>query len=74
MVSLSYTLAYTNGMLKCTSEPSTFPRGSKHPICEVSGPKKSMRVWFLEPEASNTGYLDPLGFKTLEDLRSGLQS
>ena len=38
------------------------PRGSKYPIFEVSGSKqRPLRVWFLEPETLNIGYLDPLG-------------
>ena len=38
------------------------PRGSKHPIFKASGPKVPFRVWFLEPESLNIGYLDPLGY------------
>ena len=35
-----------------------FPGGSKYPIFKNSGPK---RVWHLEPESFNIGYLDPRG-------------
>ena len=28
---------------------------------QVLSPKKPLRVWLLEPETSNIGYLDPLG-------------
>ena len=34
-----------------------YPRGSKYPIFEVSGPFDG----FLGPESLNIGYLDPLG-------------
>ena len=40
---------------------SILPIGSKCPIVKVSGPKNPFRIWFLEPETSNIGYLDPLG-------------
>ena len=39
------------------------PRGSRFPNFAFSGPKqKPFRVWFLEPETSNIGYLNPLGW------------
>ena len=34
-------------------------RGSKYPTFKDSG---SLRVWLLEPESLNVGYLDPLGW------------
>ena len=37
------------------------PRGSTYLIFEDSGPKKILRLWLLEPETSNIGYLGPLG-------------
>ena len=39
-------------------------RGSKYPMLKVPGPQIPLRVWFLEPETSNIGYLDPLGLAT----------
>ena len=38
----------------------TDPRGSKYPIFKDFGPKTPFKAQFLEPEASNIGYLDPL--------------
>ena len=37
------------------------PRGSKYPILKDSGSQKLFRVWSLEPESLNIGYLDILG-------------
>ena len=39
------------------------PVESRYPVFEVSDPKNPIlsEVWLLEPEASNSGYLGPLG-------------
>ena len=42
------------------------PRGSKYPIFEVSGSENIYPQWIFEPETSNTGYLDPLGYTSAQ--------
>ena len=38
----------------------SLPRVSKYPRFTDSGPTNTFRVWSVEPETSNIGYLDPL--------------
>ena len=49
------------------------PRGSKYPTFKDSGPKYHKMAWFLEPETSNIGCLDPPR-KSKRNLTSGPES
>ena len=46
---------------KFKTNTNTILAHCKYPIFKVSGPKKPLRVWLLEPEASNVEHLGPLG-------------
>ena len=43
------------------TEVCSVPRISKHPIFKDSCPTKPLRVWLVEPETINVGYLELLG-------------
>ena len=49
----------------------TLPSRSRYPVLEVSGSASHFLNGFLEPESSNTGYLDPVGwFSTAHEYDS----
>ena len=44
-------------------EHRNMPRGSKYPRIQASGSRTPVKAWCLEPETSNIGCLEPLGFR-----------
>ena len=50
----------THGLRVYEVMQDLYPRGSKYPMFEVSGPK-TIPFTFWEPESLDIGYLDPLG-------------